>query len=794
MKKKLHLLCNAHLDPVWLWCKQEGIAEALSTFRVAADFCEQYDGFVFNHNESLLYEWVEEHEPELFERIKKLVAAGKWKIMGGWYLQPDCVMTSGESLLSQIELGRTYFEEKFGVKPTTAINFDPFGHSRGLVQILAATGYDSYIFMRPKKFAGDFWWEGYDGSRILGHGITKEYSTKKGMALARVQAQMEEQVKSADLCLWGIGNHGGGPSKVDLEAINGLIASTPEHEIVHSFAEAYFADLDREKLETRACSLIPEMVGCYTTMTRIKQANRALENKIAVTEKIMTYAELMTGEAGDTAALIEAKKDLAFCQFHDILPGTSIKPAEEESLRTLSHGQEIADRLFTKAFFQLCRGQRKAQEGDIPILVFNPHPYEVEGEFEVDFILQNQNWRPDEKTVGVVYSEAGEALPTQNESPESTFNLDWPKKISFRGKLRPSGITRFDCKLEVVNQELFTPVAEVREQICLQNDRMELVINGETGRIEHYAVDGQTLLKDCGVLEVYRDNEDPWGMTVNSFTNLAHPFRLMTVGEANAFTGYPQENLAPVRVVEDGAVRTRIQSLWTDGVSHAVVEYTVPKQDIYLDVKVVLYSNRPNVMIKYRLDTAFEGTPWGQTAFGAERLFDDRRESVFHKWCALKGERGGLAVCNEGIYGGDFTKNSLRLSLLRTPIYSNHPIGKRQLAPHDRLLNHIDMGERTFRFRITTTEDLERKAQMYNEAPFLLSFFPEGSNEKQGQSAVCIDQPHVILSSMRRKGDGYLLTLHNTSGQDCTAEVTIAGREKSLRVEMRAFELKFVKI
>ena len=110
--EKLHLICNAHLDPVWLWQWKEGAAEAVSTFRIAADFCEKYDGFVFNHNEALLYEWVEEYEPELFERIKKLVKDGKWKIMGGWYLQPDCTMLSGESFLSQIELGRKYFREK----------------------------------------------------------------------------------------------------------------------------------------------------------------------------------------------------------------------------------------------------------------------------------------------------------------------------------------------------------------------------------------------------------------------------------------------------------------------------------------------------------------------------------------------------------------------------------------------------------------------------------------------------------------------------------------------------------
>ena len=121
MKKNLHLICNAHIDVVWLWEIEEGVAETLSTFRVAADFCEEYDGFVFCHNEALLYEWIEENDPELFCRIQKLVKEGKWHIMGGWYLQPDCNLPSGESLLRQALVGRAYFTEKFGV--STIVGF-----------------------------------------------------------------------------------------------------------------------------------------------------------------------------------------------------------------------------------------------------------------------------------------------------------------------------------------------------------------------------------------------------------------------------------------------------------------------------------------------------------------------------------------------------------------------------------------------------------------------------------------------------------------------------------------------
>ena len=110
-KKRIHLVCNANIDPVWLWQWEEGAAEAVSTFRTAADFCEEYDGFIFNHNEALLYKWIEEYEPELFKRIQKLVKEGKWHIMGGGYLQPDCNMPSGESLIRQGLKGKTSFGE-----------------------------------------------------------------------------------------------------------------------------------------------------------------------------------------------------------------------------------------------------------------------------------------------------------------------------------------------------------------------------------------------------------------------------------------------------------------------------------------------------------------------------------------------------------------------------------------------------------------------------------------------------------------------------------------------------------
>ena len=124
--KNMHLVANAHLDPVWLWRWQEGASEALSTFRTVSEMTDEFPGFIFNHNESLLYEWVQDNSPALFAKLQQAVKEGKWHIMGGWYLQPDCNMPSGESILRNIEKGQRFFKKEFGQTPTTAVNFDSF--------------------------------------------------------------------------------------------------------------------------------------------------------------------------------------------------------------------------------------------------------------------------------------------------------------------------------------------------------------------------------------------------------------------------------------------------------------------------------------------------------------------------------------------------------------------------------------------------------------------------------------------------------------------------------------------
>src|SRR5204863_945529 len=145
---------------------------SVSTFRTAVDLLDEFPEFIFNHNESLVYEWVEEYDPPLFERIRDLVRQGRWNITGGWYLQPDCNLPGGETLARLILEGRRYFREKFGVCPPVAYNFDTFGHPGTLPQLLKQSGFEMYVHCRPGAdqlaLPGlAYRWQGIDGEEIV---------------------------------------------------------------------------------------------------------------------------------------------------------------------------------------------------------------------------------------------------------------------------------------------------------------------------------------------------------------------------------------------------------------------------------------------------------------------------------------------------------------------------------------------------------------------------------------------------------------------------------------------------
>jgi alpha-mannosidase len=147
--RTLHLIGNSHIDPVWLWQWPEGYEEVRATFRSALDLMREYPELIFTCDSAAYYEWVEEVDPGLFDEIRARVDEGRWEIVGGWWVEPDCNIPSGESFVRHALISQLYFQSKFGRMATVGYNVDPFGHNAMLPQILRKSGMDSYVFMRP---------------------------------------------------------------------------------------------------------------------------------------------------------------------------------------------------------------------------------------------------------------------------------------------------------------------------------------------------------------------------------------------------------------------------------------------------------------------------------------------------------------------------------------------------------------------------------------------------------------------------------------------------------------------
>lgn len=804
--KTMHLLCNAHLDPVWLWEWEEGAAEAISTFRVAADLCEAFGGFIFNHNEVTLYKWVEEFEPELFARLQRLVAEGKWHIMGGWYLQPDCNMPSGESFVRQMLLGRHYFMDKFGVLPTTAINFDPFGHTRGLVQIMKQAGYDSYMFCRPSINectlpAADFIWVGYDGSEIVAHRALEFYNSPRGKADEKVRQWLGKSgERSVGSVLWGVGNHGGGPSRVDLEKLAKLMAETTDVRVIHSTPEAYFRELAEAggQLPRHDRDINPFSVGCYTSQIRIKQKHRLLENEIYMVEKMMSHASLQRLTAYPYDDIHAAICDLMVTEFHDVLPGSSIQPVEETSLRLIDHGLEIVSRLKARAFFALAQGQPVAVEGEIPILVYNPHPHPVEGVFECEFQLSDQNWN-DEFTMPTVY-QSGVQLASQAEQELSNLNLDWRKRVAFRATLQPGAMNRFDVRLHVLQAKPQPELQTVNGNVVFRTEALHVVINGSTGLVDQYEAHGVGYLKPGAFAPlVIVDNDDAWGMTVDRFRDVAGSFRLMSPEEGTRFSGIRDKTLDSVRIIEDGPVRTVVEALFRYSDSFLIQTYKLPKHGTEIEVHVRIHWNEKSKMLKLSVPTLLaDGVYIGQVAYGRGELPTDGREAVSQKWAAVHDVRAdrAFACIDDGNYGSDYADGEFRLSLLRSPGYSGHPIHDRPIMPQDRYTSRIDQGERQYRFWFNggsgaeLLSTIDRRALALNEKPFVLSFFPSGHG-RLPENSLTLSDDAVLVTAFKReeRGDGYIIRLFEPTGTARTTKLRVPALALETEVALRPFEL-----
>jgi alpha-mannosidase len=774
MKKPLILVCNSHIDPVWLWEWEEGVAETLSTFRTAVRFCEKYNDFVFCHNESLLYEWVEKFEPSLFDRIRYQVNEGRWHIMGGWYVQPDCNMLLGESVVRQIITGKKYFLEKFGKEPSTAINFDSFGHSRGLVQILRAAGYDSYLFCRPDSkyldLPGDtFLWQGFDGTTVIAHRATDHYNSQFGLAEEKIKnwiANPLNKDKEAGVLLWGIGNHGGGPSEKDIEGIKKLRSEEKNWSITHGTPEEYFSLYKEKSMELPVFKgdLNPFAIGCYTSMKTVKQALYKLEHKFYTAEKLLSLAAISENLKYPDSKMEEALKEILFCQFHDILPGSSVEPVERDVLHRIGHAIRVIENETTSLFINMGNSFSPSVPEEFPLMLINPHPFDVDEIVELELQLPEPNFDKSKMRIPQLFDEKGESIPVQSEKPQCNIKDDHRKKIAFRAKIQAGSVVRYSCFLKDILKE--TNKKTAREDLNFNSLRSSMVIDNSSGFPESWKYEGKDYLgSEQMKFAVLTDNADPWGMGIKSFDGEAEFFKLMTGSQVSEFAGFHGKQLNSVYISEDGEIQTIAESLFTFNNSRIHLKYIIPVGQQGFDLEITVYWMEKDKMLKWIIPVGFNMCCVGRSLSGINCFRQRGREFVFRDWLGMKNFDGDstFSICADGAYGFDIHENNVGISLLRSTSYSGHPVeGEQDIVMTDRAVKRIDQGIHTFRFRFTpgnTDEIIDKSfnhSDLFNNPVIGRVVYPTGEGNFK-YSGIRISDAAINLQAVKLNDNGDLV-------------------------------------
>jgi alpha-mannosidase len=411
-RKIFHLIGNAHLDPVWLWDWAEGLNEGIITCQAIADLMDENADLTFMRGEAAIYEHIENNDPRLFSRIQQFVEQGRWDVVGGTYIQPDENLPSTEAMVRQYARGQQYFKSRFGKRVRVAWSADCFGHSGGMPEIMAGAGIEGFAFWRPEDcaFPGAFWWYGPGGSRILCYHLpTGWYGAERGELPRRLDAMLEfsshSPVQNVGI-FYGLGNHGGGPSKEQLKDIARWKAEHPDIDIAYSglhqlidslFAEAKAAGDDI--FPSFAGELQYCLRGCYSSVAKLKFAYKALESRVCRAERATVLAEYATTNTlKGQPKLADAWDAVLFNQFHDILPGSSIERAFDQQIEWIGGGAHRARAVELTSINKLAglidttvRHPAPGYPSGTPILVWNTHPYPVRAPVELEACL---DYRP----------------------------------------------------------------------------------------------------------------------------------------------------------------------------------------------------------------------------------------------------------------------------------------------------------------------------------------------------------------------------------------------------------------
>jgi len=765
---KVHLIGHSHIDMNWLWPWKDTVKVVGRDFSTVLRLMDEYADLHFSQSQAVTYKTAEDNFPQTFRGMKEKVKSGNWDVTASTWVEADLNMGGTEALVRQILYAKRYIIEKFGFEPRVCWEPDTFGHVWTMPQIMRKSGLEYYYFMRCGKGSPMFWWEGPDGSRVLAfNSVYNNIVTPRNVAQV-ARTFYEEFGLRTSMFVYGVGDHGGGPTVEDIKAAH-LIRDKPTlPNAVLSSTHAFFNEVSKGRLRIPKVrdELNFTFDGCYTTHGDVKWYNRKCERLLVDAEKFGS----MTG-THPKAELLEAWRKLLFIQFHDILDGSAVH-------ETYDHADLLAEEVVLAARKTLNESvKRIASEirysKETPrIVVFNPLSWERKDVVKVRVPL---SLLPDNP---VAVGSHGNRSPVQLDGDVAIFIANAPS-LGY--------VTYYLEEGEPSNDVL------ARDDLTLENEALKVELDKDSGAIRtlydkregRYVFNAQrheaTMPMLSNLLQVL--HEAPHGMSAWVIGKITRTDNLVRG--------------AKMEVVERGPVRGRIRVSHEVGTSRITQDVTIYSEiprvdfDTTIDWAEVGNLEVDSPMMKASFTPILDATKATfEIPFGYIERVADGREFPSLRWVDLSDGRYGLSLLNDCKYGFDVSGNTVRITLVRSA-YSPDPVPDQR--KHE-ILYSVYPHRGDWRRALTFRRGYEINHPF--EATVLAGQNESTAQRPESESFLSISPENVVVSCLKlaEESDDLIVRIYEATGKGANAElcfgIAVSGAEETDLMEKRMSRLR----
>jgi len=689
----IRLVGNSHIDMAWLWPWTETVEVVRNTFQSVLDLMREYPDFKFTMSSARTYEWMQEKYPDLFAQIQQRVKEGRWEVIGGMWVEPDLNMPDGESLVRQILVGKRYFQKNFGVDVKIGWNPDSFGYNWQLPQIYKKSGMDYFVTQKllwahefttfPYKL---FWWQAPDGSRLLTYfphdyagGIDAEPLGKDtSIWMPSIYGSKINGPKLPEhpemMHLYGVGDHGGGPTRVMLDHADELRSpQTVFPKLQFSFASDFFADMEKKLPSMQVPTWDGELYfayhrGVFTTQAETKRRIRQAEETVLNAEKFASLASLYGREYPHDSMEL-TWKNLLFDHFHDIMPGSGIAVNYLDAKRNLEDVSRAADDA-TRGSLREIAAHANTQGQGVPVIVFNslswPRTDLVEAEAQLPGSAQ---------AISVVDS-AGKPADVQLLSMDAETHR---AHFLLLAKIPALGFQTYFVRAAAKALATQSPLkaSESPTEETLDNFWLHVKIDRQTGCMT--SLTGNESVGNA-LAPAETDTGGPRNSTcgnlLQTFVDKPKQWDAWNIDADFEKQHWDLDKADEVKLVENGPLRAVIRVKNHFQNSTFIRDITLYAGVPRVDVKMQAEWHEKHILLKVAFpvsahsDKATFEIPYGSVERPTTRNTPAEQaqfEVPAQRWADISDATHGFSLLNDCKYGYDAKGNVLRLSLLRSP-------------------------------------------------------------------------------------------------------------------------------